>query len=86
MLSPYIYVSASIAIVAMLGIPNLFKEDDKDEFISPDKYQLRLSVEVARHGERAPGKSFEGLIDGPGFEVGQKELTKKGAESHYAIG
>ena len=50
------------------------------------EYALKLSVEVARHGERAPGKFFEGLIDGPGFEVGPKHLTKKGAESHYEIG
>lgn len=47
---------------------------------------LRFSLVVLRHGERAPNKFYNHLIDGPGFVVKSKELTKKGAESNYEIG
>ena len=66
------------AIIATRAAFIILKDDTE--------YALRLTVEVARHGERAPKQLFEGLIDGPGFEVGPKDLTKKGAESHYKIG
>ena len=47
---------------------------------------MRFSLVILRHGERAPNNLYNHLIDGPGFVVKAKELTKKGAESNYQIG
>ena len=52
-----------------------------------DELELELVVEVSRHGERASKKIFNLTAEGAeNFQVGSKELTKTGAESHHAIG
>ena len=52
----------------------------------PSSYNLVLSVEVARHGERQPGHLFP-LAANPDeeFKVAYN-LTETGAQSHYANG
>ena len=53
---------------------------------SGDRLQLEMVVEISRHGERASREIFTNLTIGRNFEVGPKELTKTGAQSHYKIG
>ena len=40
---------------------------------------------MARHGERSPEPYYD-LVDGPNFQVDYKNLTRKGAETHYELG
>lgn len=45
-----------------------------------------MVIELSRHGERASKANFPNIVNGKSFAVAPKELTKKGAQSHYAIG
>lgn len=49
------------------------------------RYEKKLGVELSRHGERSPEPYYD-LVDGPNFEVGYKQLTETGAQSHYRLG
>ena len=68
-------------------MPNL-SEPDMEEMDSngKHKWKLLLSVEVARHGERAPHYIYPFAEDpDQNFSV-PYNLTATGAESHYANG
>ena len=55
-------------------------------FSSDDIFDLKLIVEVTRHGQRAPEKIFDlALNPDENFKV-PHNLTKVGAKSHHATG
>ena len=45
-----------------------------------------MVIELSRHGERSSKSNYKNLTIGNSFEVGTKELTKTGAESHHKVG
>jgi hypothetical protein len=77
-------------IVCLNECYNVIEENKRDDIpelpLSEDpRYRLKLAVEVARHGERAPGDIFD-LVEGDNFDSAEKDLTKKGAQTHYNLG
>ena len=78
-----------IGTLAQIGQAAQIDVDEKhDHHPKHLKKQLKLEmvVELSRHGERASKGNYPKLVNGKSFEVAAKELTKKGAESHYAVG
>ena len=49
-------------------------------------HQLKLSIEVARHGERTPGTPYIEDVQKTQYTEPEKDITKVGAEGLYALG
>lgn len=50
------------------------------------EFELKLLVEVTRHGQRAPEHIFDFTVDPDDNFAAPHILTEKGAANHYATG
>ena len=76
-----------LMIGTMVSVGHAVVVDSESETMPKDKtLKLEMVVELSRHGERASKANFPKIVNGNSFAVAPKELTKKGAESHHAVG